>query len=130
VTASPWQYFSLEELSCPCCGRMEMEAGFMSKVVTLRRNIGLPFIVSSGFRCPDHNASVSSTGLSGPHTTGRALDILCQGYLYLKILAGALTFDFTGIGARQHGEHARRFVHLDDLPEADGRPRPWGWTYP
>jgi len=29
----------------------------------------------------------------------------------------------------QKGPHAARFIHLDDLPDAEGQPRPTIWSY-
>ncbi len=34
-----------------------------------------------------------------------------------------------GIGIKQKGDYASRFVHLDDLPNGSGQPRPWCWSY-
>lgn len=124
MTASPWQYFTMEELTCRCgCGRMEMDHDFMPKVVILRRELGFPFPVTSGYRCPIHNSNVSSTGETGPHTTGRAIDI---GVSYGKaklLLETAIKSDmFTGLGVNQKG--SGRFIHLDDIPEREAI-----WTY-
>ena len=41
---------------------------------TARENLG-PLQITSAYRCPSHNDSVSSTGMAGPHTTGLAVDI-------------------------------------------------------
>ncbi len=45
------------------------------------------------------------------------------------LIALAHKHGFSGIGLRQHGDYKGRFVHLDDLSNATGRPRPWIWTY-
>jgi zinc D-Ala-D-Ala carboxypeptidase len=39
----------------------------------------------------------------------------------------ALEQGFTGIGVSQKG--AIRFIHVDDLPDAPGQPRPTIWSY-
>jgi len=103
-----------------------MDASFMEQIETLRMRMGFPFHVSSAFRCPEHNDHVSSTGLNGPHTTGRAIDILVSGEDAYSLIRIALLHNFTGLGVAQKGLHASRFVHLDDL--TDGT-RPWVWTY-
>lgn len=130
MTASPWQYFTTEELTCRCgCGQMRMDAKFMPRLVQLRRLSGIELQVTSGYRCPQHNARVSGTGDSGPHTTGRAVDVRVRGKEALRIIDLAISLGFTGIGVMQRGPHDARYLHLDDLPAAPGQPRPWLWSY-
>ena len=70
-------YFSKHELECKCgCGVAEMDAAFLKKLDQLRDDWGKPIILNSAYRCPDHNAAVSSTkSRTGPHTTGKAADL-------------------------------------------------------
>jgi len=102
-----------------------MDARFMRRVVDLRRKLDFPFVVTSAIRCPAHNAHVSSTGLSGPHTTGHALDIAVSGQRAFQLLALAGKYGMTGLGVKQHGPHNKRFLHIDDLDAG----RPWVWSY-
>lgn len=121
-------HFKSAELVCKCgCGRLP-EQSFMDKVERLRMRCGFPMPVTSGFRCPEYNAKVSSTGAWGPHTTGRAIDIGVSHGRALELVRMALTSGFTGIGIKQHG--AGRFIHLDDLPDGEKQPRPVIWSYP
>ncbi len=129
-----FQYFTADELACRCgecdfIGEDEMDARFMRRIVDLRKKLDFPFVVTSAFRCPKYNAKVSKTGLDGPHTTGRAIDLKIFGYRAFKLLSLAGQYGMTGIGVSQRGEHAKRFLHLDDLDEGEGRPRPWPWSY-
>lgn len=125
---SPWQYFTMEELTCHCgCGEMKMNDGFMQKVVTLRHSLNFPFNVTSGYRCPEYNATISKTGRDGPHTTGHALDIEVRGSEALDLIGAMRSHNMTGLGVKQHGRS--RFVHIDDLPPTNKRPRPWVWSY-
>ena len=72
------QHFALAEFECRCgCGRAEMNATFLAQLDTLRSIYGKPLTVTSGYRCPSYNAKVSSTGMTGPHTTGKAADKGC-----------------------------------------------------
>jgi zinc D-Ala-D-Ala carboxypeptidase len=100
---------------------------FLEKLDELRERCGFPFVISSGYRCPTHNAAVSSTGKSGPHTTGRAADIAVSHGQAFTVLAEALQMGFTGIGVQQKG--GSRFIHLDMLPNGPGQPRPTVWSY-
>ena len=125
---SKWQYFTDDELRCKghnCCGgEVMMDATFMYKLDSMRRNAGFPFIVTSGYRCPDYNDKISSTGRDGPHTTGKAVDIAVRGTQAHTVLKLALASGITGVGVDQKGES--RFIHLDSLTEGT---RPWVWSY-
>ena len=120
-------HFHMNELQCRCgCGGLPKQ-DFMDKVEKLRDRLGFPLPVSSGYRCPEHNNRVSGTGRTGPHTTGRAIDLNVSHGRALELLRMALSMGFTGIGIKQHG--AGRFIHLDDLPNNEGQPRPHIWSY-
>lgn len=127
--------FTQAEFTCRCgCGRgpEEMDSVFMHQLYTLRVMCNFPFIIGRGFSCPAHNAEVSKTGANGPHTTGRAADVVMYGPRAFQLVQRALDvsmFSFGGIGLRQAGDYAKRIVHLDDLPNAEGCPRPRVWTY-
>lgn len=124
-----WRHFTIDEFTCKCgCGRNEMSPQFIDLLDDLREACGFPLPVTSGYRCPDHNEKVSSTGRTGPHTTGRAADLGVSHKQAFEALTWAARMEFTGIGLNQKG--AARFVHLDDLPAAEGQPRPTVWSYP
>lgn len=119
-----WKYFTPKEMACKCCGYVKVDEGFMNKLEALRMNCKFPFPVNSAYRCVKHNQAVSSTGDSGPHTTGRAVDIGVDRGKAFKLLGIAIEMGFTGIGLAQKGES--RYIHLDDL--TDGL-RPTVWSY-
>ena len=119
-------YFSDAELACKCgCGLLP-PADFRAKLERLRERHGKPLRVTSGARCPKHNAATSGTGLTGPHTK-RACDFGVRGKEALDLIRLALEQGFTGIGVSQKGDF--RFIHVDDLPDAPGQPRPHIWSY-
>jgi zinc D-Ala-D-Ala carboxypeptidase len=123
-------YFSDKELACKC-GKCDssnkMDPTFMYKLNILRANFGKPIYLSSAYRCPDYNEKVSSTGRNGPHTTGKAADLLVSGKDAHTILMLAANLHFSGIGISQKGEHGKRFIHLDNI--GNGPVRPWVWSY-
>lgn len=120
-------HFTAKELACKCgCGMLPAQ-DFMDKVEQLRVSVGFALPVSSAARCPTYNARVSSTGRTGPHTTGRAIDLVVDRKKAHMVLAAALKMGFTGIGVQQKG--TGRFIHIDDLPDAEGQPRPTTWSY-
>lgn len=122
-------YFKREEFACRCgCGAADMQIDFMDSLLLLRKDLGKAMVVTSGFRCPLHNRNVSSTGESGPHTTGCASDVLAAGAFAYKLVDLAFKYGFTGLGLQQKGPHTGRYVHLDTLQSPD-HPRPGIWTY-
>ena len=116
--------FSDESLTCKCGCGMLPKRDFIDKIQELRNRLGFPLPVTSAARCPEHNSKVSKTGLQGPHTTGRAIDLQVSHENAYKALKTALEMGcFTGIGINQKGNG--RFLHLDDLK--DNRPAIWSY---
>lgn len=123
-----WANFTRAEFACKHCGENRTADEIIDKLQRLRDAVGFPLVVSSGYRCPVHNAAVSSTGANGPHTTGRSVDLaVSHGKAFDVMRAAFASGEFTGIGVNQKG--GGRFVHLDDLPNAPGQPRPTVWSY-
>jgi len=121
------KYFSKAELRCRCgCDEALMDEKFMMRLDALRYRYNSPITLSSAYRCPKHNNAVSSTGLAGPHTTGKAVDMSVSGREAHKILELMYELNFQGVGVSQKGAHKSRFIHADDITEGN---RPWVWTY-
>jgi uncharacterized protein YcbK (DUF882 family) len=126
------RYFQLSEFDCKCgglpnCPKNLMNPVFLERLDALRHKLGFPLPVASGYRCPAHNVKVSTTGLTGPHTSGLAADLRVSGRQAYAILELAADFDFSGIGVRMHGPAEGRFIHLDMIETG---PRPNCWSYP
>lgn len=127
---SKYANFTENEFRCKCgCGRADMEEHFMGFLQRIRDVVGFPIRVNSGFRCPEYNAGLSSTGLNGPHTFGLAVDLGLYGPRVHAVTTEALKLNFTGVGLKQYGLIASRFVHLDLIKPGGVHPRPWIWTY-
>ena len=123
-----YEHFSRSEFVCHCgCGRADMDEGYMQMLSALRDAYKKPTVVSSGFRCPEHNKKVSTTGEDGPHTTGKAADVLINGAEAFSLMKLSFLWGFSGVGLKQHGDFAKRFIHLDTLT-GDTRPRVWTYT--
>lgn len=119
-----WRFFVESEFTCKCgCGSNFISHDFVDALDDLRAACGFVLPVTSGYRCPEHNAKVSTTGANGPHTTGLAVDLGVRGDRCLLVLEHALAMGFRGIGLNQKG--AARFIHLDMV---DRVPRAL-WTY-
>lgn len=120
---SPWTpHFSLDELKCHCgqCGStgLEMQDSFMQHIIWLRLKMAIPFKVSSGYRCKTYNTKISSSGEFGPHTFGKALDILFLPHQFDALLELVYTSKrFTGKGGKKAGNYY--MIHLDTLTKED-----------
>lgn len=120
----PLKYFSPEEVADSRDGSLVLDLDFGRLMDDLRREAGIPIIVNSWYRTPEHNAAISSTGRGGPHTTGAAADIRAHGEFALWLIATAYDCGIRRIGVRQKGAHGGRFIHLDALPGPQAI-----WTY-
>lgn len=115
------------KLACSCgCGLLPKQ-DFMERVQRARDRTTFGWQVTSGARCPTYNSQVSTTGLTGPHTTQRAIDFGVLGEQALLVIDALRAEGFTGIGVNQKG--GGRFIHGDDLPNAPNQPRPYIWSY-
>lgn len=123
-----WKFFTEKELRCRGSGDCEMNEAFMRKLIATRTALNAPMIITSGYRSPDHNKAVGGSKNS-PHMEGRAVDVVICGADALALVAHALNCGMQGIGIKQNGPHAKRFIHLDDAEPLPSRPRPWIWSY-
>ena len=95
----------------------------MDLLQTARNELG-PLTITSAYRCPEHNSKVSSTGASGPHTSGYAVDIHVSNSQHRKKLIDYFATKVTGLGV------AKTFLHIDLLtPELGFEMRPNAWKY-
>lgn len=104
-------------------GEQFMDGTFLVNLDALRHRCGFPFVVSSGYRTPEYNNEISTTGFTGPHTTGKACDVLVSRSNAYEVLRNAFAMGcFNGIGVNQKGD--ARFIHLDSI---EGRNRLWSY---
>ena len=76
---STLRFFKPEEFACKCgCGRGydDMDAGLLRMLDEARALAGIPFSLSSAFRCAKHNKAVGGVADSA-HTHGYAVDNKC-----------------------------------------------------
>ena len=124
-----WKYFSEDELRCQGTGEIHMDEIFMEKLVELRDKLKQPMTISSGYRSEAHNMAIGGSKRSA-HLKGCAVDVVCSGHKAFEIVKLAMELGFTGIGVKQNGVHAKRFIHIDTMPRKSvTSPRPWIWSY-
>ncbi len=64
------------ELECPHCGQVVLDPVLLCRLELLRIGWGHELRLSSGYRCPAHNADPKIDGRADSrHLTGRAVDI-------------------------------------------------------
>lgn len=125
-----WPNFTPAELTCKESGLFAMRPAFLDKLQALRTALGFPFVITSGYRSPNHSVEKVKKW-PGAHCYGRAVDIAVDGTRALAIVERAREFGFTGIGVSQAlGKLGGRFIHLDDMqPDEFHAVRPHLWSY-
>jgi uncharacterized protein YcbK (DUF882 family) len=124
-----WDYFTHNELECKCgCEDASMKPEFMKTLVEIRKEFDRPMVITSAFRCKEHNDSIGGAKDS-PHRHGQAVDVSVNLKDAYDLICLSIRKGMTGIGVKQNGLMAGRFIHLDNMKEAKGRPRPTVWSY-
>ena len=113
--------FSLREFHCGCqergCHFTLVHAKLVETLQTLRMMLARPLILTSGFRCRNHNQRVGGR-LRSFHLQGLAADIACHDYGELAELAEAAR-RVPAVGAI--GSYAAKgYLHLDLRRRAAG----------
>lgn len=114
------RYFTPKEFACSCCGVSTMKPSFLYLLNKARADAGVSFVITSGYRCPEHNAEVG--GVKGSsHTKGCAVDIRCtSGNKRFKVIQSLLDAGFTRVGV------SKNFIHVDN---DESKPANVIWTY-
>jgi uncharacterized protein YcbK (DUF882 family) len=107
------EHFLQREFACRHCGQVRIVPELVERLEHLRRIVGEPLVVVSGYRCATHNTAIGGAARSR-HLLGEAVD-LRHGYARVSQAAHA---GFLGIGRR--GGWA---VHVDV------REKPARWSY-
>lgn len=109
------KYFTLDNLSCRCCGVAHMNMDFLIKLDKVRHNVGKPFVVTSGFRCEEHNKRVRGR-VKSLHKVGRAVDFDIIGWSNEDIMRLVYFAGKFGLRVRVYARHltgAYVFCHID-----------------
>jgi uncharacterized protein YcbK (DUF882 family) len=106
-------HFSKHEFRCSCCGRVEVSPRLIEVLEGIHTWAGIPMTITSGFRCPAHNAAVGGKPNSA-HLRGEAADFFVSGSQdRFKFLEAAFMGEALRIGIGPD------FIHIDvavDLP--------------
>lgn len=109
------KYFTSDEFACKCgCGKSTVDVLFLVQLEKARDMADVPFVITSGVRCPKHNTAEGSTSTN--HTSGKAADIKAvDNYTRGRILFGLYRTGFTRVGiSKKDG-----YIHVDSMDEAE-----------
>lgn len=100
-------HFSLREFECRCCRRVQLATRLVLLLEDLRTHWGRPVVITSGYRCEEHNKIVGGSPGS-LHRHGQAVDIAACIAEQQKLLSIAR---FLGFEEMIPGG-AKNFLHL------------------
>ncbi len=100
--------FNTSEFACKGTGKIKVSSELIRRLQALRDYLGVPIIVTSGYRSPEHNRAVKGAPNSR-HTTGEAADIVAPGVSLQELAKAAEKFFGDGGIGSSYGSH----VHVD-----------------
>lgn len=110
------KYFKQSEFYCPCCRMQQMDFSFIAKIDKARKYAGVPFIITSGWRCARKNASLPGASPTSKHMYGKACDILVKdNYHRRKILKALLDVPQLTVGVYANKPH----MHVQLMSESN-----------
>ena len=115
------KYFKVSDFDCQETGENEMEVEFMKGLDHLRAGCGFPFIITSGYRSPNHSieaAKVAAGNKLGTHAQGIAADIKVSGGAQRLAIVKHASAMGMSVGV------AKTFVHVDTR-----KTEPMCWCY-
>lgn len=111
-----WKNFSPRELACKGTGSLLIDEAALDKLQALRDKLGVPLLVTSAYRSPEHNRKVGGAKESY-HMKGVAFDIRMENQDPMAFELAARDVGFRGVGYYTK----QGFMHIDTGPE-----RTWG----
>lgn len=116
------KHFNINEFESPDLkgSGQYMKSEFLDMLDSARELAGIPFVITSGYRTPEHNKNVGGVS-SSSHLKGWAADISCiDSVSRHKIITSLLRSGFNRIGV------GKTFIHTDCDPT---KPKNVIWTY-
>jgi zinc D-Ala-D-Ala carboxypeptidase len=115
-----WSNFSPREMACKGTGQLLLDEVAMDKLQGLRDALGVPLIITSAYRTPEHNKRVGGAKNS-LHMRGVAFDVRMENHDPYVFEIAAKEAGFRGIGHYPK----QGFMHIDL-----GTERTWGDPFP
>jgi hypothetical protein len=122
VPAAAWRWpnFSPAEIACRGTGKLLVNEAALDALQALRKRLGKPLIILSGYRSPEHNRAVGGAKAS-KHMEGIAFDVAMANHDPEAFEAAARATGFKGFGFYPRSG----FIHIDLGPA-----RSWGERFP
>ena len=127
------RYFTASEFKCKgnleSCDKCDatgynMDVDFITDLDEARHRAGIPFRLSSAYRCRAFN-EICGGRISSEHTKGKAVDILYRdNNEKFKILRALMSVGFNRIGMSE----SSKFIHVDSSKEK-AQETMWGYNY-
>ena len=115
-------HFQSSEFACNCCGEGGISTELWNMLESARVIAGVPFVITSGFRCINKQAELIEKGRSSAtssHPRGFAVDISAvDSEKRAKIRKALILAGFERSGTQKD------FIHIDIDPEKN-KPREW-----
>lgn len=106
---SELRWFKKNEFQCPCCGTTKMYKPFLNLLDKARQYANVPFRITSGYRCVNHNSHCGGIDTS-LHLAGRACDIHVVDSSWRASAVGAL-LGFSGVTIGIYSAKTHIHVH-------------------
>jgi len=114
------KHFQVKEFVCKHCGEVIIESELLKILEELRNFLGKPVIITSAYRCIEHNRAIGGVPGSA-HIRGYAVDVkVLNSNTRFRIVKFLLDHGITRIGI------AETFIHFDLDPE---KPKNVIWHY-
>ena len=115
-------YSEFDQKGMAGSGELYMDRNFLNCLDALRHKCGFPFVITSGYRSPEHPIE-SRKEKAGTHAQGIAADIkVSTAQQRYTLVEEAIKMGFGGIGIHSV------FVHID-MRSVDGNSKPVMWLY-
>jgi len=99
--------FKAAEFYCHCgeCQKQKIDSDLIALLQEFRDRVGVAVKISSGYRCPAHNATIPNAVKGSYHTKGMAADIKVVGFTPAALAKIAEEVGFKGIGTYHNRIH-------------------------
>ena len=110
---APKNYFSYDEIACSHCKESHFDKEFLNLCNWARHLAGVPFVVTSAYRCEEHNKEVGGTSNSS-HLKGLGMDVFPKdNHHRFRIFSALLT-----VGVKRIRLYLKKgHIHFDVDPD-------------